>query len=230
LKHGISYRGTYPVAQSKGPTVRIKALPLSQNKQKKRTKEVITIQRGKDSWNQRPQTSGSLTPRLTRAPRTRARLHAHYHRPTPPLQRTTTAPRPLCSALPPPTPPFAAHPSPSSPATGPLPLVAPAASCHLLHHYHSTPPRAPPLAYKPPHQLPQLPSRSKQSTLQINPLCQIASNSIFHSLAPKITMLGDSWVEDCCTWFIVFGFLLCVMVILFDRILQWEEKRERKRQ
>jgi hypothetical protein len=29
--------------------VRIKALPLSQSKQKKRTKEVINIQRGKDS-------------------------------------------------------------------------------------------------------------------------------------------------------------------------------------
>jgi hypothetical protein len=41
-------------------------------------------------------------------------------------------------------------------------------------------------------------------------------------------MLGDSWVEDCYTWFIVFGFLLCMMVILFDRILQWEEQRERK--
>jgi hypothetical protein len=43
-------------------------------------------------------------------------------------------------------------------------------------------------------------------------------------------MLGDSWVEDCCTWFIVFGFLLCMMVILFDRILLWEEQRERKGQ
>jgi hypothetical protein len=129
LKHGISYRGTYPVAQSKGPTVRIKALPLSQGKQKTRTKRVITIQRGKDSWNQRPQTSGSLTPPLTRAPHTCARLHAHYHRPTPP---------------------FVAHPPPSSPATGPLPLVAPAASCHLLHHYHSTPPEHPRSPIKPP--------------------------------------------------------------------------------
>jgi hypothetical protein len=83
LKPGISYRGTYPVAQSKGPTVRIKALAVSQSKQEKRTKGVITIQRGKDSWNQRPQTSGSLT-----TPLTRAHLHAHYHYPTPPLQRT----------------------------------------------------------------------------------------------------------------------------------------------
>jgi hypothetical protein len=40
-------------------------------------------------------------------------------------------------------------------------------------------------------------------------------------------MLADSWVEDCCTWFIVFGFLLYMIVILFDRTLQWEEKRER---
>jgi hypothetical protein len=56
----------------------------------------------------------------------------------------------------------------------------------------------------------------------------MASNSIFHSLAPKITMLGDYWVEDYCTWFIVLGFLLCMIVILFDRILQWEEQRERK--
>jgi hypothetical protein len=75
--------------------VGIKALPLSQSKQEKRTEGVITIQRGKDSWNQRPQTSGSSTPPLTRAPRTRARLHAHYHRPTPPLQRTTAAHPPL---------------------------------------------------------------------------------------------------------------------------------------
>jgi hypothetical protein len=94
----------------------------------------------------------------------------------------------------------------------PLPLVAPAASCHLLHHYHSTP-----LEHKAKH----TPDK---------PPCQIASNSIFHSLAPKITMLGDSWVEDCCTWFIVFGFLQCRILILFDRILQWEEQRERKRQ
>jgi hypothetical protein len=146
LKHGISYRGTYPVAQSKGPTVRIKALPLSQSKQKKRTKGVITIQRGKDSWNQRPQTSGSLTPPLTRAPRTRARLHAHYHRPMPP---------------------FAAHPPPLSPATPgpPFPSVASAATWHLLHHHHSAPEHH--LAYrspiKLPHQLPQFPSQAKHS-------------------------------------------------------------------
>jgi hypothetical protein len=31
-------------------------------------------------------------------------------------------------------------------------------------------------------------------------------------------MLGDSWVEDCCIWFNIFGFLLCMMVIVFDRI------------
>jgi hypothetical protein len=147
---------------------------------------------------------------------------------------------PPCT-LPPPHAPFAAHyrhPRPLLQRThrhrrrqqAPFPLshLLPRVTCSITTTPH--PPRAPPLAYKTPHQLPQLPSRSKQSTLQINPLCQIASNSIFHSLAPKITMLGDSWVEDCCTWFIVFGFLQCMIVILFDRILQWEEQRERKRQ
>jgi hypothetical protein len=119
--------------------MRIKALPVSQSKQEKRTKGVITIQRGKDSWNQRPQTSGSLTPPLTRTPRTRARLHAHYHRPTPPFATHYRRPRP-----------FAAHPPPSSPATpAPLPLhrtccrVVPAPSPPLRT-------RAPPLAYKTP--------------------------------------------------------------------------------
>jgi hypothetical protein len=43
-------------------------------------------------------------------------------------------------------------------------------------------------------------------------------------------MVGDSWVEVYCTWFIVLGFLLYMMIILFDRILQWEEQRERKGQ
>jgi hypothetical protein len=200
--------------------VRIKALPLSQSKQEKRTKGVITIQRGKDSWNQGPQTLGSSTPPLTRAPRTRARLHAHYHRPTPPFAAHYRRPRHLCSA--PTATIIAGNTRPPSPCRTRC-RVAPTPSPPLCN-------RAPPLAYKTPHRLPQLPSRSKQSTLQINPLCQVASNSIFHSLAPKITMLGDSWVEDCCTWFIVFGFLLCMMVILIDRILQWEEQRERKRQ
>jgi hypothetical protein len=122
LKHEISYRGTYPVAQSKGPTVRIKALPLSQTKQEKRTEEVITIQRGKDSWNQRPQTSGSLTPPLTRAPCTRVRLHAHYHRPHPP---------------------FAEHPPPpSSPATPGPP--SPCRTCCLVSPAPSLPLHTPP--------------------------------------------------------------------------------------
>jgi hypothetical protein len=129
--------------------VGIKALPLSQSKQEKRTKGVITIQRGKDSWNQKPQTSGSSTPPLTRAP---ARVPTSMRNSTAahaPLQRTTAAHAPLqrTTAA---HPPFAAHPlPPSSPATAPLPLVAPAALCHLLHHYHSTPPEHPPLAYKP---------------------------------------------------------------------------------
>jgi hypothetical protein len=62
------------------------------------------------------------------------------------------------------------------------------------------------------------------------PCAKSQATPFFHSLPPKITMLGDSWVEDYCTWSIVFGFLLCMMVILFDRILEWEEQRERKRQ
>jgi hypothetical protein len=131
--------------------VRIKALPLSQSKQKKGTEEVITIYRGKDSWNQRPQTSGSSTPPLTCAPRTRA---------PPP----TTAHAALCSALPPPTPPLQRthrhyrqqhHP----------PSIAPAASCHLIRHPPLHTPRAPPsvpLTYKPPG--PSVPIPSKAHT------------------------------------------------------------------
>jgi hypothetical protein len=128
--------------------VRIKALPLSQGKQKKSTKGVITIQRGKDSWNQRPQTSGSLTPPLTRAPRTRARLHAHYHRrPTPPLQRTTTAHTPLCSA--PTATIIAGNTRPPSPYRTRC-RVAPTPSPLLLN-------RTPPLAYKTPPPAPSTP-------------------------------------------------------------------------
>jgi hypothetical protein len=115
--------------------MRIKALPLSQSKQEKRTKGVITIKRGKDSWNQRPQTSGSLTPPLTRAPRTRA---------LPPCALPPLPTPPFCSALSPPMHPLQRthrhyrqqhHP----------PFITPAASCHLLHHHHSAPkhPRSP---------------------------------------------------------------------------------------
>jgi hypothetical protein len=96
LKPGISYRRNQSSRSVKRTDRENQSTTPSQSKQEKRTKGVITIQRGKDFWNQRPQTSGSSTPPLTRAPRTRARLHAHYHRPTPPL----------CSALPPPTPPL----------------------------------------------------------------------------------------------------------------------------
>jgi hypothetical protein len=109
------------------------------------------------------------------------------------------------------------------------PSIAHAVAWHLLHHRHSTTEHHRSPMKKLPHQLPQFPSHAKH-TPDKNHLCQIASNSIFRSLAPEITMLGDSWVEDCCTWFIAFGFLLYMMVILFDRILQWEEQRERKRQ
>jgi hypothetical protein len=109
--------------------VRIKALPLSQSKQEKRTKGVTTIQRGKNSWNQRPQKSGSSTPPLTRAPRARA--------------------APPC-APPPPHFPFAAHPPPPSPPAtpSPLPIVVFAATWHLLHHRHSAPEHH--LAYRSP--------------------------------------------------------------------------------
>jgi hypothetical protein len=179
--------------------MRIKALPLSQSKQEKRTEGVITTQRGKDSWNQRPQTSGSSTPPLTVPPRMLARLHAHHHRPTFPLQRTHRRHY------------HQQHHPPS------LALVA---SCHLLHHRHSAPEHH--LTYcspiKLPHQLPQLPSQAKHTPDKI-PSAKLQATLFSHSLAPKITMLSDSWVEDCCTWFIVFGFLLCMMVIHFDRIL-----------
>jgi hypothetical protein len=89
--------------------------------------------------------------------------------------------------------------------------------------------RAPTLAYKTPHQLPQFSSQAKHTPDKI-PSAKSQATPFFHSLAPKITMFADSWVEDYCTWFTVFGFLLCMMVILFDRILQWEEQRERKGQ
>jgi hypothetical protein len=104
-------------------------------------------------------------------------------------------------ATPPPHFPFAAHPLPPLPPATPPPSITPAASCHLFHHHHSSPEhhRSP---IKLPHQLPQFTSQAKH-TPDKNLLCQITSNSIFHSLAPKITMLGDSWIEDYCTWFIV---------------------------
>jgi hypothetical protein len=86
--------------------------------------------------------------------------------------------------------------------------------------FKNPPPPAPstPISLKAKHMPDKIPFAKSQAT------------PFFHSLAPKITMLGDSWVEDCCTWFIVFGFLLYMMVILFDRILQWEEQRERNGQ
>jgi hypothetical protein len=159
-----------------------------------------------------------IDPTTHPCPRTRAPPPCALSSPTPPFAAHTTTHAP-----------FAAHPPPSSPATpSPLPLVAPAASCHLLHHCHSAPEhqRSP---IKLPHQLPQLPSQAKHTPDKI-PSAKSQAALFFHSLAPKIIMLGDSWVEDCCTWFIVFGFLQCMMVILFDRILQWEEQRERKEQ
>jgi hypothetical protein len=41
LKPGISYRGTYPVAQSKGSTMRIKALPRVKVNRKRGQKELL---------------------------------------------------------------------------------------------------------------------------------------------------------------------------------------------
>jgi hypothetical protein len=43
-------------------------------------------------------------------------------------------------------------------------------------------------------------------------------------------MLGDSWVEDFAVCFIIFGALFCVLAVLFDRVLQWEEQKARKEQ
>jgi hypothetical protein len=141
--------------------VRIKALSLSQSKQEKRTEEVITVQRGKDSWNQRPQTSGSSTPPLTRAPPPPAcvpRLHAHYHHPSPPFQRTTAAHAP-----------FVAHPPPLPPAT-PSPLhhtcclVSPAPTPPLHTLAYRSPIKSPPPA-------PSIPMSLKAKTHLIkNPL------------------------------------------------------------
>jgi hypothetical protein len=124
--------------------VRIKALPPSQSKQEKMI-GVITIQRGKDSWNQSPQTSGSSTPPLTRAPHTRARLHAHYHRPTP-----------LCSA--PTAAIIAGNTRPPSPCLTRC-RVAPTPSPPLRN-------RTPTLAYKPPSSLSSHPIPDKISSAQ----------------------------------------------------------------
>jgi hypothetical protein len=75
-------------------------------------------------------------------------------------------------ALPPPQAPFAAHyrhPRPLCSAPTAITTsntIPPCRTCCLVSPAPSPPLRtqAPPLAYKTPHQLPQLPSRSKQST------------------------------------------------------------------
>jgi hypothetical protein len=131
--------------------VKTKALPLSQSKQKKRTEGVITIQRGKDSWNQRPQTSGSSTPPLTRAPRMRACLHAHYHHPSPPFTSHYRRPRHLCSA--PTAAIIAGNTRPPSPYRTRC-CVAPAPSPLLRN-------RTPMLAYKTPAPTPSTPIPNK---------------------------------------------------------------------
>jgi hypothetical protein len=125
--------------------VRIKALPLSQSKQEKRTEGVITIQRGKDSWNQRPQTSGSFTPPLTLAPRMRD--------------------PPPCALLPPST-----HPLCSTPTTIIVSNTKPPSPYHVCYRVALAPspplhtPRAPPrilLAYKTPPPAPSTPHSLK---------------------------------------------------------------------
>jgi hypothetical protein len=122
--------------------MRIKALPLSQSKQKKRTK-VIIIHRGKDSWNQRPQTSGSSTPPLTRAPRTRVSPPCALPPPTPPLQRTHRHYRQQ-------------HQPPPS-------HLLPRVTCSITSTPHPSSTSHTARLYTP-HQLPQLSSHSKQST------------------------------------------------------------------
>jgi hypothetical protein len=121
--------------------VRIKALPLSQSKQEKRTKGVITIQRGKNSWNQRPQTSGSSTPPLTHAPTRVPRLQPSP--PTPPLQRTHRH-----------------HHRRQHQPPLPLSCLLPRVTCSL-----TTPPHpCIPLAYKIPQPAPSIPTSLKAKT------------------------------------------------------------------
>jgi hypothetical protein len=109
LKHGISYRGTYPVAQSKGPTVRIKALPLSKVNRKRGQKKLLPYREAKILGTRDHKHQG----------------HRPHHSPVPPARvpasmRTTTAPRPPLQRTTATHAPFAAHPPPpSSPATGP---------------------------------------------------------------------------------------------------------------
>jgi hypothetical protein len=104
LKHGISYRGTYLVAQSKGPTVRIKALPLSQSKQKNRTKELLPYREAK-ILGTRDHKHQACRPHHSPVPPARVPgLQPPPH--SPPLQRTTAAHAP-----------FAVHPPPLPPAT-----------------------------------------------------------------------------------------------------------------
>jgi hypothetical protein len=95
----------------------------------------------------------------------------------PASMRTTTAPHPLCRAIPPPHAPFAAHPPPLPPAT-PSPSIALVALCHLLHHHHSAPehhlacrspinpPPAPstPISLKAKHTPDNIPSAKSQAT------------------------------------------------------------------
>jgi len=132
--------------------VRIKALPLSQSKQKKRTKGVITIQRQR-----------FLEPETTNIRVIDPTTHPCPPHACPPPCALPPPHAPLCSALPPPTPPLQRthrhhhrrqHQAPSPYRT--RCRVAPTPSPLLRN-------RTPTLAYKPPHQLPQLPTRSKHT-------------------------------------------------------------------
>jgi hypothetical protein len=117
LKPGISYRRNLSSRSVKRTNHENQSTALSQSKQEKRTKGVITIQRQRFL---EPETTNIRVIDPTTHPCPPAyvpRLHAHYRRPPPFLQRT---------------------PPPLSPET-PSPSIAPAASCHLLRHCHSAP-------------------------------------------------------------------------------------------
>jgi hypothetical protein len=161
--------------------VRIKTLPLSQSKQEKEDKrsyyhierqrflelETTNIRVIDPTTHPCPTRTCPASMHTTTAP---VPFAAHYHRPTS-----------LCSA---PTAAIIA-------GNNPPPLrrtrcrVAPAPSPPLHTLAYRSPIKSPPPT-------PSVPIPSKTLPIKSNPFFQIASNSIFHSLAPKITMLGDS--------------------------------------
>jgi hypothetical protein len=121
--------------------VRIKALPLSQSKQEKRTEGVITIQ----------ERQRFLGPEATNIRVVDPTTHPCPPHACPPPCALPPPPHPLCSA---PTATIVAG------NMLPPPLVVFSAAWHLLHHRHSSP-RAPPcmlLAYKTPTLAPSTPN------------------------------------------------------------------------